>query len=251
MLQKTFEEEGIIIKTNAEAVEFKDSNTLITNSGEEIKFDKVFIATGRNLNIKNLDLEKAGVAVSEDGKKIIANKQLRTTNKKIFLCGDVAGMHHFTHVAEHHAGLLIRNFFSPKKSNINNDHLAWVTYTTPEIGTFGLSVKQLEERGTRYEVLEENFNHDDRAITDSYEGLVKLYISPKGILLGGTMIAPGAGELIQELILAQTHKMNISQLFIKNYPYPTATRINKKVIGGYMGRKITPFTKKIFKMLFS
>jgi pyruvate/2-oxoglutarate dehydrogenase complex dihydrolipoamide dehydrogenase (E3) component/membrane protein YqaA with SNARE-associated domain len=251
MLQKNFEGEGIVIKTNTEVIEFKDFNTLITNNGEEIKFDKVFIATGRKLNIDNLDLDEAGVDMSDDRRKIIIDKKLRTSNKRIFLCGDVAGMHQFTHAAEHHAGLLIKNFFSPKKSNINNDHLAWVTYTSPEIGTFGLSMNQLDDRGIKYEVLKESFDHDDRAITDSYEGLVKLYISPKGVLLGGTMIAPGAGELIQELILAQTHKMNVSKLFAKNYPYPTATRINKRVIGGYMGRKITPFTKKIFKMLFS
>ena len=130
--------------------------------------------------------------------------------------------------------------------------MSWVTYTTPEIATFGLSEAVLKERNISYRVLEESFVHDDRAITEgATSGRVKLLVHPKkGTLFGGSMVARGAGELVQELILAMSSGLRVSTLFNKTYPYPAATRINKRVISGYFKDKLTPFAKTVMRKLY-
>jgi len=226
----------------------KDRNTDAENS---LPFDVILVAIGRILNTDNLQLEKAGVEI-RDG-KIVVDAYLRTTNKNIYVCGDVAGMHQFTHAAELHAGLLLRNFFTPFfKKKLSTKNMSWVTYATPEIATYGLSEKELLAQHIPYTILEESFEHDDRAITDSAtHGIAKMFVNPKsGRILGGTMVAPHAGELIQELILSMSAKIPISKIFNKTYPYPTASRINKRVVTGYFKEKLTVRAASILKTLF-
>lgn len=232
-----------------------------------IDCDAILLAIGRKLNIDNLDLDKAGIEIEKNNSgtdKIKVNKYLQTTNKRVFLCGDVVGQHQFTHAAELHAALIIRNFFAPVgfglfgnlfKKKLNTDSLSWVTYTSPEIATFGINEKTLIERGENFEILTEKFTHDDRAITDEYrDGLIKLFVGikggSKGKLLGGTLISPIAGEIVQELILAQSSGLPIKHIFNKIYPYPTASRINKRVVTKYFARSLNGFVKKVLKVLY-
>ena len=141
--------------------------------------------------------------------------------------------------------------FLPLKKKIVYDSMAWVTYTVPEIATFGLSVTELTRRGTQFETLTVPFEHDDRAIVDEHtDGLLKVHLSPKGVILGGTMVAENAGELIQELILAQTHGMTLKQLSQKVYPYPTATRINRALALSFLRRSLTSRVKLLFHFLY-
>ena len=188
--------------------------------------------------------------------KIVIDKYLRTTNKNIFVCGDVAADLQFSHTAESNARLLLNNFFSPLKKKLNNDHISWVTFTDPEVATFGLSEKQLKERNISYEKLVNDFKDDDRAVTDNYQYAKSvLFISKKGFLkkqriLGGSMVAPGAGELIQELILANTAKLSINTIFNKIYPYPTASRINQHTIVQYKSKDLTDNIKSLLKPLY-
>ncbi|MBU0749909.1 FAD-dependent oxidoreductase [Patescibacteria group bacterium] len=253
VLQSKMEQEGCTFYFNAnlQAIENGTVAVLETTSGtERVSFDAVLVAIGRELETKELNLDAANIKLDERG-KIVVDKYLRTTNKNVLVCGDIAGQHQFTHAAELHAGVIIRNFFNPFKKKLRTDSLSWVTYTTPEIATFGLSETELKRRRTAYRVLEDSFEHDDRAIVDeTTAGLAKLFVSPNGILLGGTMVAKNAGELIQELILAQSEGMNISALFNKTYPYPTASRINKRVVTQAYRNKLTPLVKKIFKLLY-
>lgn len=251
VLLKQLEKEGITVMFNTSTKEFKDEHTLvIEQDGEEkeIEFDEALVSIGRVLNIENLDLEKAGIEV--DNGRIKVDAQLRTTNRKVLLCGDVAGSYQFTHAAELHAGVIISNFFSPLKKKLNNDKLSWVTYTSPEIATFGLSEKQLQEREEEYEKLSIDFHDDDRAIVDDFTGgVLKLFLVDNRIA-GGSMVAMNAGELAQELILAMSSDLDIKHIFNKIYPYPTASRINKKIISTYFSKKLTPFSKKVLKTLY-
>lgn len=135
--------------------------------------------------------------------------------------------------------------FASKNSIIVNNK----EYTAKKIiiATFGLNEKQLQNKN--YEKLEINLN-EDRSITDNYpQGKLILYIS-KNKILGGTIIAPNAGEISQELILATSSELNIKKIFNKIYPYPTASRINKKIISNHFSKKLTPFNKKILKFLY-
>lgn len=253
ILFKHLKKKGIAFETNANLKSFSDPHTAVITQGEEkkeISFDAVFVAVGRIISVGSLNLDKAGVDTDERG-KIVVNDYLGTTNPKVFVVGDVAGAHQFTHAAEVHAGVLLTNFFSPLKKKLNMDKMAWVTYTDPEVATFGLSERELTERGIEYTVQKTSFEDDDRAIVDDYQySMSKLFISKKGTLLGGTMIAPNAGELIQELILANTLETPIKTLFKKVYPYPTATRANKKALSQYMAKSLTDFSAKVLRKLY-
>jgi pyruvate/2-oxoglutarate dehydrogenase complex dihydrolipoamide dehydrogenase (E3) component len=258
ILYNQLKKEGIEFYLNAKADHFSSANEamiiLKDKSKKSIQFDAVFVGIGRELNLEILQLQNAGVEV-KDG-SIIKNRHLQTTNKNIFVCGDVAGDLQFSHAAEFHARILLNNFFSPFKNKLNDDHMSWVTFTDPEVATFGLNEKQLKERNIGYERLERDFREDDRAITDNYQyGKSVLFISNKGFLrkqkiLGGTMVAPGAGESIQELILANTSKLSINAIFNKIYPYPTVSRINQQVIVQYKSNALTNMVKTILQKLY-
>lgn len=252
ILLERLREEGIEFYFKCEEKNFIAGSRIIIESNgrqEQIDFDAVLVAVGRELNTEGLDLGKAGIEM--DGRKIKVNEYLQTTNKKVYLCGDVAGNFQFTHAAEVHAGVILQNFFSPLRKKLNMDNFAWVTYTNPEIATFGLSEVALKKHGSKYRALETNFKDDDRAIVDEYTyGKLKLFISSKGKILGGTMIAPNAGELFQELVLARSSGLSISALSKKVYPYPTASRINKRVAMNYIAEKMTKTGKRILRFLY-
>ncbi|MEO5908715.1 MAG: NAD(P)/FAD-dependent oxidoreductase [Ginsengibacter sp.] len=258
ILLKQLQKEGIrfifnadldhFISTNDGLVKFKDGKT------ENIQFDAVFVAIGRELDLQPLQLNNAGIQVNNG--KIIADKYLRTTNKNIFICGDVAGDLQFSHAAEFHARILLNNLFSPFNKKLNNDHMSWVTFTDPELATFGLNEKQLVKRNISFKKLEQNFTDDDRAIVDNYQyAKMILYISKGGLfkkekILGGTMVAPHAGELIQELILANTSELSVNAIFNKIYPYPVASRINQQIIVKHKEESLTSTIKKLLHTTF-
>ncbi len=238
ILLKQLQKEGIEFILSADVDHFISSNKAIikfkNSSSKEIHFDAVFVGVGRQLDLESLQLSKAGIEVKNNN--IVKNKYLQTTNKNIFVCGDVAGDLMFSHAAEFHGRILLNNLFSPFKKRLNNKNISWVTFTDPELAAFGLNEKQLNERNISYKKLEQDFTDDDRAVVDSYQyAKMILYISKGGWfkkekILGGTMLAPHAGELIQELILANTSKLSINSIFNKVYPYPVASRINQQII---------------------
>ena len=258
ILIKRLQDEGVRFYFDTILQKFSSpTEALLKNKkGEEfsLSFDAVFVGIGRELILEVLQLEKAGIEVKDH--KIVVDDQLRTTNKDVLVCGDVAGDLQFSHAAEFHGRIILNNLFSPFNKKLNNDHMSWVTFTDPEIATFGLNEKQLKERAIEYEKLEQGFDDDDRAVTDNYRyARTIIYISKGGFLrkekiLGGTMIAPNAGELIQELILANTSGLSINSIFNKIYPYPVAARINQHVIVNHKEKTLTSALKKLLNLAF-
>lgn len=258
ILLKQLKNEGIDFLLNSHITSFISKNeAIVENSSREkipVNFDAVFVATGRSLALESLSLFNAGIEI--DGNKIVIDPYLRTSNKDVLVCGDVAGDLQFSHAAEFHARIILNNFFSPFKKKLNNDHMSWVTFTNPELATFGLSEKQLKERKVNYRRLEKSFVEDDRAIVDNYQyGKMILFVDKKTLLrkqkiLGGAMIAPGAGELIQELILANTSGLSIKAVFDKIYPYPVASRINQSLISNLMSEGLTLILKSILHKVY-
>jgi pyruvate/2-oxoglutarate dehydrogenase complex dihydrolipoamide dehydrogenase (E3) component len=163
----------------------------------------------------------------------------------------VAGLHQFTHAAELHAKVVIGNFFKPVKQKLDASHMAWVTYTTPEVATFGQSEQVLKKEGTMYEVLTQDLSEDDRALIDGDQGFLRLCVDRKGTILGGTLIARHAGEIIGELILAEHKELTLKDLFDRIAPYPTASRIIRRIGGAYLSRSLTSRSKKLLRMLYS
>src|SRR3989304_6267333 len=254
VLRRRLESEGISFIFNATVKEFTSLNqaAIVNKDKKEIRidFDTMLVSVGRDYNINGLSLEKAGIELDETGKRLKVDEYLRTTNKRVFVSGDVAGSYQFTHAAEVHAGVIINNFFSPFKKKLNNDHMAWVTYTSPEVATFGLNEEQLKQRGISYEKVVFDFEEDDRAIVDeAQDGKLLLFIS-KDRILGGSMVAENAGELSPELILANSSGLKLKHIFGKVYPYPTASRVNKRIISLYYANKLTPFAKKVLHFFY-
>ncbi len=143
--------------------------------------------------------------------------------------GAPAGQRLFSHGAELQASIVVTNFITPGvfDKKLTYDHFSWVTFTDPEVATFGFQEEDLKKNGKGYERIEYDFARDDRAVIEDYEyGRMILFVTPAGInpfspqILGGTIIAPKAGELIQELILAQQKDLTAGDFFNKIYPYP-------------------------------
>lgn len=256
VLAEQLARDGITFHFNATTLRFENGSNLIiqntkTNTETALPFDAALVSIGRVLNTEGLGLDAAGITVEKG--RIVVDAYLRTSNKHVLVCGDVAGQHQFTHVAELHAACIIRNLVTPFfKKKLSTDGMAWVTYTTPEIATYGLSTAELTKRGIPYTVLSSSFVEDDRAITDNaQDSHTKMYIHKRTkCILGGTMVAPSAGELVQELILAQSQGLGIDALFGKVYPYPTASRINKRLVAQEKKKSLTPLVQKLLRTLY-
>lgn len=129
--------------------------------------------------------------------------------------------------------------------------MAWVTYTDPEIATFGVSKAELTKRNISFDVIEQPFADNDRSITDDRrEGHLSVYVKKDGTVLGGTMVGKGAGELVGELVLAASKGLALTDVFSRVYPYPTASRVNRLAAAQYLGKKLTERTKKLLRMLY-
>lgn len=244
LLQQRLTGEGVNFRLGCTVSRFPDARTaeLKTADGqtEQLPFDVVLVGIGRTFHYDDLNLIAAGIRRDERG-RLVLNDYLQTTNPHVFAAGDAAagapaGMRYFSHAAELHVSVLTNNFVSPLKQKLSYDNFSWVTFTDPEVATFGLSEDELKQRGTPYERLDYNFTDDDRAVVEDYQyARMMLLTAPKGInpfrtrILGGTVIAPNAGELAQELILAVQKKLTAGDFFNKIYPYPTASRVNKNV----------------------
>jgi pyruvate/2-oxoglutarate dehydrogenase complex dihydrolipoamide dehydrogenase (E3) component len=250
---------GIKIHTESQLVSFIDAHTAIvqtSNAKVEIEFDAVVIGIGRVFDFSSLDLHKAGIKMNDQG-GIIIDSYNRTTNKNVLVIGDATGGPQFSHAAELQATIMIQNQILPFKRRVTYNKFSWVTFTDPEVATFGLSESQLIRQGTIFEKLILDFEEDDRAVTSDYTyGKLILYVTRRKLpfssakLLGGTMIAPAAGEMIQELILAQSAGLGISSIFNKIYPYPTGSRVNKTVVLNKYAQSIRPWMKRIIKLLY-
>jgi len=257
ILREQFESQGIDVKTEARLQRIEGQKTAIVSLDDEkvsIECDAILSAIGREIHLDSLDLQKAEIE-TKDG-RILLDDQLRTSNKNVLACGDVAGGLMFSHAAELHVRMVINNLLSPLRKKLDTSHFSWVTFTTPEVATYGRSADELEKDGIEYVTLEHDFESDDRAITDDYRyGKAYTYLTRPNLMgsqkiLGGTMIAPNAGELIQELILANSAGIKASAIFNKIYPYPTAARVNQMAMVNEQEKRLTPTMKKLFRFLY-
>ena len=236
--------DGVALIENAEivAVEQRGSGivaTVRTADGEtrNLNGPRILVAAGRKPDVDSLNLSAAGVEHSPKG--ITVDARLRTTNRKIFAIGDVAGGPQFTHIAGYHAGIVIRNalFWLPAK--VDYRALPWVTYTDPELAHVGLTEAQARAEGHSVSTLIEPLRTNDRAQTEcETEGLAKIVVGSRGRILGATIVGPYAGELIGLWGLAIGQRMKLSAIAGMIAPYPTLSEISKKVAGQYYTRTL-------------
>jgi len=217
---------------------------------ERISGDRLLVAAGRRANTDGLELEAAGVDHGPKG--IAVDARLRTSNKKIFAIGDVAGGLQFTHVAGYHAGVVIKNALFRLPAKADHRAVPWVTYTAPELAQVGLTEAQaLAEHGGAIRVLRWPFADNDRARAEGEtDGMVKAVTDRKGRILGCGIAGAHAGELIQPWVLALANKLKIGAVATAVAPYPTLGEAGKRAAGGfYTPSLFSEQTRKIVKFL--
>jgi pyruvate/2-oxoglutarate dehydrogenase complex dihydrolipoamide dehydrogenase (E3) component/uncharacterized membrane protein YdjX (TVP38/TMEM64 family) len=252
VLRRQLEKEGVRIITGVEIqrVETKDSEKVLSVSvagkPEGIVFDAVLVAVGRTPNLENLGLDEAGVRYTFRGVDVDA--RLRTSNPRIYAAGDICSRYPFTHAADAMARIVIANalFFARRK--VTDLVIPWCTYTDPEIAHVGAYEKDAREAGFDVATITQWLTDVDRAILDGEDdGFARIHYDVKtGKILGGTIVARHAGEMIGELTVAMTTKQKLGTLSSTIHPYPTQAEVLHKIGDAYLRTKLTPRVKKAF-----
>ena len=236
-LQKIFEQEGIKLLLSANPINVKKVNNckqidVKTDKGNvALECDEILVAGGRKPNIKDLNLEAAGIKYNEKG--IILDNYLQTSQKNIFAAGDCTGGPQFTHWAEYEARKAVRNALFIGKKKYLPKILPWVTFTDPEVARVGLTLKEAEKTTSKAKKIHEHcigYEKVDRAVCeDEATGLIKVVVDNNENILGVHIIGPSAGEALSEWVLAMENKIRISRIGQAIHVYPTLARINRRL----------------------
>ena len=216
---------------------------------ETVGGSDILVAAGRRPTVEGLGLEAAGINFSAAG--IAVDKRLRTTNKNVYAIGDVTGSAHFTHAANHHAGLVIRHALFRMPVKVDPTAIPRVTFTDPEIAHVGLSEDQARQRVRTIRVLRWPYHENDRAQAErETSGHIKVITDKKGKILGATIVGASAGELITAWTLAINQHLNIRAFAGIVVPYPTLSEIGKRAaISFYTPRLSSPWVRRILGFL--
>ncbi len=216
---------------------------------QQLPGSHLLVAAGRRSNVEGLGLEQADVEVERG--RIKTDRRLRTSNRDIFACGDVVGPYQFTHMAEHQAGIVLRNALFHIPARVEERVIPWCTFSDPELARVGLSESEARQAGIRHEVYRFPFQDIDRAQAEGETaGCAKIITDPKGRLLGAALAGPHAGELIHEYTLALARNMKAADLSKVIHIYPTLAQINRRVADQRLKAGLTPNAKKWLKRLF-
>jgi pyruvate/2-oxoglutarate dehydrogenase complex dihydrolipoamide dehydrogenase (E3) component len=232
--------EGIAIRSGVKV-------TLVARDSARVRVDlegddsitgsHLLVATGRRPNIDDLDLKAGGIGYTRTG--ITVEKGLKTTNKRVYAIGDVAGGG-FTHTANYHAGIVIRNALFRLPAKVNDDSVPWVTFTDPELAHVGLNETQARERHKQIRVLRWPYHENDRAQAERQtHGHIKVITKKNGLILGCTIVGAHAGELITTWTLALSQGLNIRAMTGIVVPYPTLSEIGKRAAITYFSTSLT------------
>lgn len=260
IVEQEFIREGInlLLGCNISRVENTNTGKVVSyqHNGivNQIEVDEILVSTGRSPNVEGLNLEAVGVGYDKHhGVKV--NDYLQTTNPHIFAAGDVCMNWKFTHAADAAARIVIKNtLFSPfglGKSKLSDLVMPWVTYTDPEIAHVGLYAEEAKARGIEADEINIPFSSVDRAIYDGEtEGFVKiLHQRGSDRILGATIVARHAGEMISEITLAIVANQGLNMLSSVIHSYPTQADAVKKAADAYRKTLLTSRTKSILKFL--
>jgi pyruvate/2-oxoglutarate dehydrogenase complex dihydrolipoamide dehydrogenase (E3) component len=198
----------------------------------EVLGTHLLVAAGRKPNISELGLDEAGIRYSKKG--IDVDDSLRTANRRVYAIGDVIGGLQFTHVANYHAGIVIRNALFHWPAKVDYTSIPRATYTDPELAHVGQSEEEARERHGDIRILRWPVAENDRARTErQHDGLVKVITTRRGRVLGAAIVAEHAGDLIQPWVLAISQRLKIGAMAGMVVAYPTLSEISKRAAGSY------------------
>jgi pyruvate/2-oxoglutarate dehydrogenase complex dihydrolipoamide dehydrogenase (E3) component len=211
--------------------------------------DAVLVAVGRRPNVEGLGLEQAGVAYDQAG--IQVNDFLQTTNRRVYAAGDVCSAYKFTHAADAMARIVLRNALFFGRARVSALVIPWCTYTDPEVAHVGLTRQEAEGRGLAVQTFRVSLAEVDRAVLDGdTDGFAVAHVRRGGDrIVGATLVARHAGEMIGELALAMTRGLGLSALSETIHCYPTQAEVLKHLGDAYQKSRLTPRTAGLLRTL--
>jgi pyruvate/2-oxoglutarate dehydrogenase complex dihydrolipoamide dehydrogenase (E3) component len=258
-LRAAFERDGIDVRlgTVLDRVEVRgDAKILhLTGSGAPatLEVDAILVGVGRTPNVDGLGLEAAGVRANSKGVEV--DDHLRTANRRIYAAGDVCSSYKFTHAADFMARAVVQNAFFgfAGRKKVSSLTIPWSTYTDPEIAHVGLYERQAAERGLEIATFTVPMSGVDRAITEGdTEGFVKIHVKKGGdTIVGATVVARHAGEMISEITTAMAGRIGLGKLAAVIHPYPTRTEAIRKAGDLYNKTRLTEGRAKLLRRYFA
>ncbi len=251
------EADGVALRTTAKARRVTRAGgrlrmEVTTPAGDEVlEAEALLVAAGRLPNVEGLGLEHAGVAFTKKG--VTVDAHLRTSQPHIHAAGDVAGGPQFTHVADHHARIVVRNILTPLwKAKADTSVLPWCTFTSPEVGRVGLSETEAKKAGLPHDVWIQPLSEVDRAVVESEsEGFAKVITAKGGDrILGAAIVAERGGDLIHEIVVAMRAGVGLKDLSGTIHAYPTYAELARRTGDQYQKSRLTPRAKALFAWLY-
>jgi pyruvate/2-oxoglutarate dehydrogenase complex dihydrolipoamide dehydrogenase (E3) component len=208
--------------------------------------DEILVAVGRAPNVESLGLEAAGVAF-DPRTGVQVDERLRTTNRRIFAAGDVCSRYQFTHAADFYARTVLANALFMGRQKASALTIPWCTYTDPQIAHVGLTEHQAAADGIALDTFTQPLAEVDRAILDGETaGFAKVHVKKgTGTILGATVVARHAGDMIGVYTMAMTHGLSLAALAKLIQPYPTQAEAIRKTGDLYNRTRLTPFVKQL------
>ncbi len=249
------EAEGLQVLTNADISEVRQTSSgLSLRAGNQtIAANALLVAAGRRPNVENLNLQKARVAFTERG--VAVDNHLETTQRGIYAIGDVIGQLQFTHVADYHARIVIRNTLVPfrfLRQKIDYSSVPWCTYLDPEVATVGLTESVARKQGVEYDLVEQEMKAVDRAVMErAEEGFARVLVRRgSDQVIGATIAGEHAGELVQQFALAIRHKIGLKDICSTVFAYPTFSSLVLKSAETWNKKRLTPRARKLTSWLY-
>lgn len=260
VVQQQFQRDGVtvILQSKDIQVALADDGKIRLRAGQpgepyETVVDQLLVAVGRAPNTEGLNLETVKVNYGPRGVEV--NDRLQTTNPRIYAAGDICSKYKFTHAADFQARIVIQNavfsagrFGSRRASRLI---IPWATYTSPEVAHVGIYTQDAEAAGLKLDTYTQRFADVDRAILEGQEeGFVRVH-TKKGTdqIVGATIVAENAGDMISELTLAMKHKIGLSAIAATIHPYPTQAEAIRKLGDQFNRTRLTPTSRKFLNFL--
>jgi pyruvate/2-oxoglutarate dehydrogenase complex dihydrolipoamide dehydrogenase (E3) component len=255
-MQQRLLDEGIkvCLQTTAKRISQRDGRVAVDFADREsVTADTILVAAGRTPNLRALNLQAAGVDYDEHGVKV--NEYLQTSQPHVYAAGDIANRLKFTHTADFTARVIVRNILMPfqlLRQKVDWSVVPWCTYTDPEVAHVGLGEKRAKEKNIEYDLFVVPLEDVDRAVVESEDNGFAKILTARGSdkILGATIVAPHAGDLLHELVLAMSAKIGLGKIASTIHAYPTFAELARKAGDKYNKTRLTPGAKKIFTWLY-
>jgi len=256
VVERAMERDGVVFRRRASIIRVERSGgeRLIvlqgTNGEAPVRGDEILVAAGRVPNVEGLDLEAAGIAYDRAGVRV--NDRLRTTNRRVYAAGDICSRFRFTHAADALARIVVQNALFHGRARASRLIIPWTTYTSPELAHVGMYEKDARGAGLPVDTLTIPMHQVDRAVLDGEtEGFLRVHLK-KGTdrILGATLVAEHAGEMISEISLAMTAGLGLGRIGATIHPYPTQAEVFRKAADAWRRKKLTPMVKRLLQLFF-